>query len=129
HEFANLPNLLRPQRQVRRRFGPHHAIGVEPGVVHAHFDQFVQPRFADQIDVRLTDAGGDADDQLVPPARLQSRQGFAEYVEPPAALVADHFLPLDADQGRRVADLAQAGGDLVGDQLPVGEDLEVAVWV
>ena len=44
-----------------------------------------------------------------------------------AALVADDLRALDADERRGVAEAAQLRGDLVGDELAVGEDLEVAV--
>ncbi len=46
---------------------------------------------------------------------------------PAAALVADDLVALDADERRHVAELPQASGLVVGDELAVGEDLEVAV--
>jgi hypothetical protein len=45
----------------------------------------------------------------------------------PAAFVADDLASLDGDQRGGVAETAQALGDFLGDELSVGEDLEVAV--
>ena len=50
-----------------------------------------------------------------------------QHAGPAAALVADDLVALDADERRDVAELAHPFGRLVGDELAVGEDLEVAI--
>ena len=64
---------------------------------------------------------------LVLQAVLQALHRLAETRRPAAALVADDLVPFDADQRRDVAELAQLSRDFVGDEVAVGEDLEVAI--
>ena len=61
--------------------------------------------------------------QFSRPARVRSSTW------PAAALVADRGVPLDADQRTGIPDAAQFARDFIGDQLPVGEDLKIAVRV
>src|SRR5216684_4441349 len=101
-----------------------HAISVEPGVVNAHFDQAPQPALGCQLlDIALAYTGGDAGDESVTPAVLDSFQRLIENVEPPAALVTDNRRAFHADQRRHIADLAQLARHLICDELAIGEDL------
>ena len=52
---------------------------------------------------------------------------LGQHLHPAAALVADDLRALDADERRDVAEPRQLARDLVGDELAVREDLEVAV--
>ena len=99
--------LLGRQAQFRLRVRAHRAVDVEPGVHHAHLDQPVEPLLAEQVDVRLAEAGADAGEHLVLQAVLQALHRLAEHAVPAAALVADDLVPFDADQRRDVAELAQ----------------------
>ena len=121
--------LLGRERQLGLRVGPDRAIDVKPGVHHAHLDQPVEPLFAEQVEVRLAEAGADAGHHLVLQAVLQALHRLAEHARAAAALVADDLVPFDADQRRDVAELAELLGDFVGDEVAVGEDLKVAVAV
>src|SRR5262245_1927387 len=58
---------------------------------------------------------------------MQPGHRLAEHIGPAAPLVADNLRPLDADQRRDVAHPPQALRLLVGDELAVGKDLEVAI--
>ena len=58
---------------------------------------------------------------------VQAAQGAVEHVLVAAALVAHGAGAFDADQRRGVAELPQRARDLLGDELAVGEDLEIAV--
>ena len=126
-EAADGEHLLGPQRQLRVRLRADHAVGVEPDVVDAHLDQPAQPGFGHELDVGLADARGDADEQPVAAAGLEARSVLVSTCSPAAALVADDLGAFDADERRDVAEPRELARDLVGDELPVGEDLEVAV--
>src|SRR5207248_2796210 len=107
--------------------GAHRAVDVVPGVHHAQPDQPVDPFLGEQVvDVRLTQAGADAGEEFVGQAVADALHGFVQNAGPAAALVADGRVPLHADEGGYVAELPQALGPLGGDELAVGEDLEVA---
>ena len=54
---------------------------------------------------------------------------LAEHALAAAALVADDLVPFDADERRDVAELAELLRHFVGDEVAVGEDLEVAIAV
>ena len=87
-----------------------HAVGVEPHVVDAHLDQPPQPRFRDQVDVRLADAGRHADQQAVAAAGLEAVERLGQHLHAAAPLVADDLGALDADERRDVPELARAAG-------------------
>ena len=129
-EAAHAQHLLRRQGDLRRRFRADDAVGVEPGVVHAEVDEPPQPRFLHEVvDVRSADAGGHARHQAVPGAGGQSRQRLVEDGGPAAPLVAHDCGALDADQRRHVAEPPQLSRPRVVYQVPVREELEVAVRV
>src|SRR4029078_8407572 len=52
---------------------------------------------------------------------------LAEYSTASAALVADNLVPLDTDQRRHVAEVAELACNFVRDEMAVGEDLQVTV--
>jgi hypothetical protein len=95
--------------------------------VDAHRDQPSQPRFGDELDVGLTDARGDADQQPVAAACLQTVERFGQDLGASATFVADDLGAFDAEERRDVAETRELARDLVGNQLAVREDLEVAV--
>src|SRR3989442_1333771 len=103
---------------------------MEPHVMDAHLDETPQPRFGHQlVDVALAHAGGDANQQPMAPALLEPRERLVEDVQSAAPLVAHDLGPLDADERRDVAEPPELARHLVGDELTVREDLEVAVWM
>ena len=103
-------------------------IGVIPRVVHAHRDELVEPRFAEQVvEIRLAQAGGDAGEQARVEAVAQTAQGAVEHVLVPAALVAHSAAAFDADERSRVAKLLQSTRGFLRDELAVGENLEVTI--
>jgi hypothetical protein len=71
HELPRLALLLGRQCQLGLGHRPARPVDVKPGVGDAHLDQTVQPRFAQQIHVRLAQTGTDAGQQLVLQAVLQ----------------------------------------------------------
>ena len=127
-EPADAQLLLAGERQFRLRVRAHRAIDVEPRIHHAHFNEAVEPSFVDEIvNVRLANARADTRQHLVLEAVLQALHRLGEDIRTAAPFVADDLGPLDADERRDVAELSQFGGDLVGDEVAVREDLEVAV--
>ena len=107
---------------------PHRAIDVKPRVHHAHVDQPIDPLLVDQIvDVRLAHAGADAGEDLVLEAILDALHRFRQHAVPAAALIADDLGPFDADERRDVAELAHLLARFLGDEMAVGEDLEIAI--
>src|ERR1043166_8330976 len=103
---------------------------MKPNVVDTHLNQPPQPALADQIvDVCLAHTGGDSQNQPVTPAVLKASQRLAENAQTPPPLVADDLRAFDTDERRDVADPPQVPSDLIGDQLAVGENLEVAIGV
>ncbi len=103
---------------------------MEPGVHHAHFDQAIDPFLREQIvEVAARQAGANARENLVIQAVLYALQGLAQDIAAAAALVADDFAAFHADQWRHVAQAAQAFRFFIGDELAVGENLEVAIGV
>ena len=58
---------------------------------------------------------------------FQPAHGFVENILLPAPGVAGDLAPLDADQGRGIAQAAQAGRHLLRDELAIGEKLKVTV--
>ena len=79
-EAADREHLFRPERQLRVGLRSDDAVGVEPDVVHAHRDQPAQPGFGHQVDVGLADAGGDADQQPVTPAGLETLERLGQHL-------------------------------------------------
>src|SRR5262245_50471174 len=60
-------------------------------------------------------------------AVLNALHGLAENARPAAALVADDLIAFDANQRGHVAELAHPLRALVGDEMAIGEYLEVAI--
>ena len=104
------------------------AVGVIPDVMHAHVDELLHPVLVEQfVDIRLAGAGGNAGDEAVFQAVFQAPERVVQDVEAAAALIGNNRLSLDADQRGAVAEFPHFGGNLVGDELAIGEDLEVAI--
>src|SRR4029453_3317089 len=128
YEAPHPQNLFGAQSQLGVRIWAHHAVRVEPGVMDAHFDQAPQPGLRRQlIDIALADAGGHARDEAIAAAILDSFETLVEDVEPAAALIADDLRPFHADERRHIPDLAKLARYLIGDELAIGKDLEIAV--
>ena len=122
--------LLGGQTQIGARFGPHRAVDVEPGVKHAHLHQPINPLVGQQvIDVRAAQAGADAGEDLVVQAVVNALHRLVEHTVAAPPLVADDLGPFDTDQRRHVPQPTQFTGHLAGDEMPVGENLEVALRV
>src|SRR5262249_33536070 len=81
------------------------------------------------VDIRLAEARANAREDLVLEAVVNALHRLAENAVAAAALVAYDLVALDADERRGVAELPQPFRLLVGDEVAVGEDLEVAVGV
>ena len=129
-EFAHLGDLLGREGEVGADLGADGAVGVIPGVVHAHVDESAQPFLGEEVvDVGLAEAGGDAGEDPGIEAVLQTAQGAGEHVFVATALIADDLGAFDADERGDVAELAHGFSGLGGDHLAVGEDLEEGVRV
>ncbi len=92
-------------------------------------DQLAEPFFAYEVKVCFADTRCNTDDQFVFHTILNALEGLVENVFSTPALIADQVGSFDADQRGGIADLSQPSCDFVRNQLPVGEDLEVAVAV
>ena len=75
----------------------------------------------------MTKTRADARHDFVVETVLQSSHRGREYTRFAAALIADNFGPLNADQRSHVAAFPKALGDLIGNKVSVGEDLKVNV--
>ena len=106
-EAADRQHLFRPERELRIGVRTDDAVGVEPHVVHTHRDQPAQPGFRHQLHVGLTDAGGDADEQPVTPAGLETFERPGQHLRAAAALVAHDLRAFDAQERRDVAEPRQ----------------------
>ena len=99
-----------------------------PGIEHTHFDQTVDPLFAKQVfKVRLAQTRAHARHDFVVQAVLQTRHRRRKHARFSAPFVADDFSSFDADQRRDVSTLAQSFGNLIGNEVPVGEDLKIDI--
>src|SRR5437867_3149296 len=96
--------------------------------MHAPFYQFLQPLLGKEfVDVRLTDASGHTGKKPGTETMFQPADRLVENVLPAPPLVAGDFAAFDADEWRRIGQFAQTVRNLLGDELPVGEKLEVTV--
>jgi len=103
---------------------------VIPHIVNTTLDQRVHPVLSNKIvDVRLTNTGRDAHDQLVANTGVDARERLVVNAKSPATLIAHEFGPLDANQRRRVSRLAKFRSHLIVDKVPIREYLEVAIAV
>jgi hypothetical protein len=106
------------------------AVGVIPGVVDTHVDEFLQPLAGEEvIDIGLAEAGGHAGHEASIETVLQAAQGTVEHVFATASFIGDRAGAFHADQGRGIAKFAQGVGRLGRDHLAIGEDLEIAIGV
>ena len=81
-ESPQVKNLFGSKGKLWMRIRPDHPIRVEPGVMHSYLDQPSQPAFRGQlIDIALAYACGNARDEMITPAVLNSFQALAENVE------------------------------------------------
>lgn len=129
-ELAHAAEFFGGEGEFGRAFGSNHAVDVEPAVHDSHGDEFVDPGIAEEvIDIGFADAGADAGHDFVVEAILETFHGLAEDAGFAASLVADDFGAFDADQRGDVAEFVKFLGDLGGDEVTVGEDLEVGIGV
>lgn len=127
NESPKSHDLFRREGEFRRWFRADHTIGVEPRIMDPHVNQSLEPLFADQIDVGFAHTGGNANDQSIVDAILYTGERLVEHVLGTATFIADDVGPLDTDQRCGVTHASQSFGYLVGDQLAIGKDLEVAI--
>src|SRR5205085_88008 len=85
------------------------------------------PLLVDDVEVRLADAGADAGEQLVVQAIPDALHRLGQNAVAATALIADDLAPFDADERRDVAELAHFLGAFIGDEMPVGEYLKIAI--
>ena len=129
-ELSHAELLFGSQAEVRARVGSHRPVDVEPGVKHAHLNEIVDPLFRDEVvDVGLADARADAREDFVVQAVLKALHRRTQHAVFASPFVADDFRALDADQRRDVPAFAEPFSNLVGNEVAIGEDLEVAVRV
>ncbi len=84
--------------------------------------------FAQQVvKIGLAKARADAGHDFVVQAVLQAGHRRREHASLSASFVADDLRTFDADQGRHVSAFAQTFGNLVGNEVAVGEDLKVDI--
>src|SRR3989449_2091220 len=130
HELADADELVRAQSKLRIHLRSDWPVSVIPDVVHAALDEFLQPLFGQQlVHIRLADAGGHSGKKPGTETMFQPAHRFVEHVLLAAALITRDFTAFDADQGRGVAQFAQAIRDFLRDELAVGEKLKVTVGV
>lgn len=60
---------------------------------------------------------------------LEPAERLIQHVQPAAARVAGDFAPFNADEWRYIPQPSQFARDLIGDELSVGEHLEIAIRV
>ena len=75
----------------------------------------------------MAKARADASQHLVVQTVLDSLHRFTEHFFAATTLVADDLAPLDADERRDIAQLSQAFGGVIRDELAVCENLKVRV--
>ena len=101
---------------------------MEPNIMDAALDQFIQPALAQEIvDIGLANAGGDAGEHFVLERIVQSTKCFVQHVFFSAPLVTDHLPSFNADERRHIAKSPQPRRNLVGDKLAIGKNLKVAI--
>ena len=94
----------------------------------AEADEVVEPGIVEElVDVRLAEARRHAGEEPGFEADLEATERAVEHLPIASADVAGGGVPLDAQKRRGIADPGEPAGDVGGDQLAVGEDLEVAV--
>jgi len=94
--------------------------------MNAQVDQLLEPSFGEQlVDIRLADARGYAGQKPLIEAIPQAAERFVENVLLAAALVTDNFPTFDADKRRDIADAAELRRYFFGNELAIGEDLEI----
>ncbi len=130
-ELARPPGLFGRQAQIRVRVRAHRPIDVEPGVHHAHFDEPVDPLIGQQVvDVGSAQAGADAREELVVQAVLRCLASSSPSTPArPRRSSLTISVPSTLMSGVTLPSLPQSLGLFVGDEVAVGEDLEVAVRV
>ena len=127
-EAPHFRDLVGAQGELVVDLRSHGPVGVIPGVMNAHVDEFLQPLAAEQIiNVGLAEARGHAGQQFGIEAVLQATQGAVEHVFIAAPLVTDGAVAFHTDQRCGIAEFAQRVGRFLGDELTVGENLKVAV--
>ena len=120
--------LFRSQTQLRLGVGAHGAIHMKPCVENSHFHKPIDPGFGQQmIDVGLGKAGANSRHHIVLQAVLDAGQSLTVNSGPTTSLVTDDFIAFHADEWCDVAQFEQSSSFLVGDELTVRKDLEVAV--
>jgi hypothetical protein len=103
---------------------------MEPRVHDSHLDQVVDPFLTKQIiEVRLTQTRANPRHDFVVQAVLQTLHRFAVHIRFATALVADDLTAFDANQRGDIATLSKSFGDFVCDEMPIGKDLEIDVFV
>ena len=127
-KFAYFQLLFRGEAKLIVGLWPHGAVGVIPCVHYPQFDELIEPAFLQEvIDVCLTQAGGHAGQQLVVYTVQDALHTFAIDVVLTTTLVADDFGSLDGNERGYIAHRAHFFRDLIGDELPIGKNLKIAV--
>ena len=99
-----------------------------PHIEHPQFDQPIDPSLVHEvIQVGFADARADSCDDFVSHTVFNALHCFVEHSCTATALVADNFAALNAHQRCDVPTPAQLCRHMVGDEVPVGEDLEIAI--
>ena len=127
-KLTNAAKLFGIQRKFRRALRANHAVDVEPAVHDPHLHQSIHPSILQQvIDIGFADAGADTCHHLVVQTILKAFHRLTEDIIATTALIADDLRPFDTDQWGYVPQLPQSFCDFVGDEVAVGENLEVRV--
>ncbi len=126
---AKLDDLLAAHGELRRRVRPHRPVDVVPEVHRPVPDEGLDVGVAEHlVGVLAGHRGRDAEEEL---GLLESAEAAQGRVKNPlaAALVVVGLQAVDAHQRRDVSGLADPRDVLVGQEHPVGDELEVAVGV
>ncbi len=127
-EAPGLLNLGRSQGEIDTDLGTDRAIGMIPSVVYPEINELVEPSFAEQvINVCPAKTRGYAGEKFRVQTMLEAAQGAVEHVLVAAAFIAHRAGAFDTHERCGIAELAQGLGGLLGDELTVGEDLEIGV--
>ena len=72
-------------------------------------------------------SGANARHHVVFKTVFDTSQGLLINIGSTATFIADDFVPFDTDQRRDVSEFEESASFLIGDELPVGKDLEITV--
>lgn len=123
-------SLFGCQAQVRIGVGSHRPVDVKPGIEHSHLDESIDPFLPQEVvDVGASQAGADTREDSRIQGILKTLQRLAQHPGPTAPLIADDLGPLHGNQRGDVPELPHSFRPFGGNEVAVGEDLEIAIRV